>query len=514
MTRGGGRRRTRHRAPGKALASKLASAAAEHGQHSATSGSHGPGTAGREAECATMVRELADTLYADLGQILLREYGKTSEQMAMHSDNNNSAAANRAAVLRAKDVAIPEERNPAGDLSDLQLACNGLEEENRRLHAQLAEREAESEGLRQQVAVQRHEIEVARRRAARLDAHIASEARTYMDQPMTLAEIRVAFRGLYKQYMLREEHFIVVERAASLESQLWREKCMRAEMRESAHIDNLRDLRQSVETLTQQRLAQNPHNEALRQRLEQCQTLVQAVSAETTAMRADYTAKMQSMDQHVRLMSRDRMEMDSKLRSTQADNQRLDEACKELQVKWQQQAWELHSSKRMLEDRLQGASGADMTSYEAAMRHTAAAAAATLFGGEGATMSGASVQSSMSPPRVIRMPRRPRHYTNRRESALQAVSTAAMRRESALQVVSTATTRRESALQVVSTATTGDKGGQPLPLPDQRDSVGTPSAQPRLHAPASADFTFSLPHLQRSSQALAPYDSHPQGGYA
>ncbi|KAJ2880944.1 hypothetical protein H4R27_004403 [Coemansia aciculifera] len=462
MAKGGGHRRARHRPQSKVRDNSQAGTSAKHIQQSATSG---PSTIDRETESAIMVRELADTLYAELGQILLREYGKTSEQIlgsVTHSDNNISDTADQVPVFRDKD-AVSEECSPAEDTGDLQSTCKRLEEENQQLRAQLAEREAENEGLQQQVAAQRKEIEVARGRAARLDARTAGEARTDMDRPMTLPELRAVFRGLYRQYMLREEHFIAVERAASLESQLWQEKCAQVEKRESAHLDELRDLRQSIEALAQQRPAQYPSSEALRERLAQCQMLVQVVSGETAALRADYTAKMQGMDQHLRLMTRDRMDIENKLRSTQADNQRLDEVCRDLQTKWQQQAWELHSSKRMLEDRLQSAADRDMTPFEAAMRHTAAVATAALFGNEGATMTGVSVQSSMSPPRPIRMPRRPRHNGNRRGSALHVA------------------------------ATTDNNDGQPHSMPDQRDSVGALSAQSRFLPPTSADFTFSLP---------------------
>ncbi|KAJ2050115.1 hypothetical protein H4S04_002797 [Coemansia sp. S16] len=448
MAKGGGQRRARHRPQSKVRDNSQASTSAKHIEQSATSS---PSTTNREPECVTMVRGLADTLYADLSQILLREYGKTSEQILGSATLSNTT----------DKAAVSEEHTPAEATSDSQ-AYNRLEEENRQLRAQLAEREAENEGLQQQIAAQRREIEVARGRAARLDAHTAAVARTDMDRPMTLPELRTAFRGLYRQYMLREDHFIAVERAASLESQLWQEKCAQAKVRESAYLDDLRDLRQSIETLSQQRPAQYPGSEALRERLAQCQMLVQTVSGETTALRADYTAKMQGMDQHLRLMTRDRADMENKLRSVQADNQRLDEVCRDLQTKWQQQAWELHSSKRMLEDRLQTTAARDMTPFEVAMRHTAAVATAALFGNEGA-MPGVSVQSSMSPPRPIRMPRRPRHNGNRRGSVLHAATT------------------------------TDNNDGQPHPLPDQRDSVGTLSAQPRFPPPRSADFTFSLP---------------------
>ncbi|KAJ2487929.1 hypothetical protein IWW37_005048 [Coemansia sp. RSA 2050] len=451
MARGGAQRRPRQRPSRRAQDNSQASAPARHVQESVESETHNPSNTGSTADSATVVRELADTLYIDIGQILQREYGKTNEQIlrtATHSDESTNTT-NSAPVPLKKDA----EKCALEVASDPQSTCESLKEENRRLLAQLAERKAENEALQRQVAAQQQEIEVARRRAARLDARTASEARADMNRPMTLPELRSVFRAFYEQYQLREEHFIAVEKVASLEAQLWREKHALAEKRESSHLEEIRDLRQSLESLATQRPASDSGGEALRQRLEQCRRLVRAVSEEAAALRADCTAKMQSMDQHARHISRERVEMGARLQSTQADNERLEEACKELQVRWQQQAWELHN-KRMLEDRKSGATDSE-TSDESG--HCTAAPLA-------GTTSAARMQNPMSPPRVIRMPRRARANDSRREPAHHATATI---------------------------ATHNSNGGKPHIVPDQRDSVGTSPAQPRFHAPAG--FTFRMP---------------------
>ncbi|KAJ2584271.1 hypothetical protein GGH95_000499, partial [Coemansia sp. RSA 1836] len=437
---------------------------------------HEPG-AGRDAECAAAVQELADTIHADLGLILQREYGKTSEQiqgLVTHSENSGDSTGDIVPVFRDEAAAaMPEAQSPVGAMSDSRVACQRMEEENRRLREQLAERDAENRGLRQQVAAHRQEVEVARRRAAHFDASVARQAEADLGRPMTAPELRAAFRGLYRQYTLREDHFIAVERTASLESQFWQEKYARAETRERAHLDDLESLRQSLEEAAAQRpvheLNADPlrmlrgHEAKTRQRLKQCQTLVRAVAAEAPALRAEYVEKLQSFNQELWARTRERVDVDSKLRAAQSENQRLDEACRELQAKWQQQAWELHNSKRLLEDKMrEGGSSALLAS---AMRDTVA----VFLGSEAAAAAaaGAPAQNSLSPTRAIRMPRRtPRHHGDRRLSALQAAG---------------------------SLVPAADNGGQSHLLPDQRDSVGALSAQTRLHLPTSADFTFSLP---------------------
>ncbi|KAJ1818960.1 hypothetical protein LPJ60_004046 [Coemansia sp. RSA 2675] len=453
MARGSGQRRPRPRPSKRAQENSQAGTPARPVQEPAEGEAEGPSTSSTVEDSSTVVRELADTLYIDIGQILQREYGKTNEQilrLATHSDESANASDQAPAPL-GKDATPAEHTLEV--VSDSQSTCESLKEENRRLLARLAEREAENEALQRQVAAQQQEIEAARRRAARLDARTDGEARTDMNRPMTLPELRSVFRKFYEQYRLREAHFMAVERVASLEAQLWQEKCVLAEKRESTHLDEIRDLRQNIESLAQQRPASGSGGEELRQRLEQCRRLVRAVSGEAAALRADCMGKMQSMDQHVRHMSRERVEMDVRLRSALADNERLEEACKELQVRWQQQAWELHN-KRMLDDRKSGA--ADSETSDEGGHHPAA----TLDG----AVSAAQVQNPMSPPRVIRMPRRPRPNDTRREPAPPATATIASH---------------------------NSNGVKPLIVPDQRDPVGASPARPRFHAPAG--FTFRMP---------------------
>ncbi|KAJ2461043.1 hypothetical protein GGF42_000446 [Coemansia sp. RSA 2424] len=475
MAKGGGHRQPRHRSQNKARDRPPAATPVEHSQP-ATSQPHEPG-AGRDAECAAAVQELADAIYADLGLILQREYGKTSEQvqgLVTHSESSGDSTGDLVPVFRGEAAAAtPEAQSPAGGMSNSRVACQRMEEENRRLREQLAERDAENRGLRQQVAAHRQEVEVARRRAAHFDASVARQAEADLGRPMTAPELRAAFRGLYRQYTLREDHFIAVERTASLESQLWQEKYARAETRERAHLDNLESLRQRLEEVAAQRpvheLNADPlrllrgHEAKTRRRLKQCQTLVRAVAAEAPALRAEYVEKLQSFNQELWARTRERVDVDSKLRAAQSENQRLAEACRELQAKWQQQAWELHNSKRLLEDRMREEGSSALLA--SAMRDTVA----VFFGSEAAAAAaaGAPAQNSLSPTRAIRMPRRtPRHHGGRRLSALQAAG------------------------NLVPAA---DNGGQSHLLPDQRDSVGALSAQTRLHLPTSADFTFSLP---------------------
>ncbi|KAJ2745726.1 hypothetical protein GGI20_001950 [Coemansia sp. BCRC 34301] len=472
MTKSGGHRRPRHRSQNKAQDRPPGAALAEHSQ-TVASQPHEPSVAA-DTECAVVTRELADTLYAELGQILQREYGKTSEQIqslaACSESSTSSSAVDRVPVLRDGSADKHETHNPAGDTDSSQEALKTLEEENRRLREQLAERDAEQQGLQQRISAHRQEIEVARRHTAHLDATVARQAEADLGRPMTAPELRAALRGLYRQYTLREEHFIAVERTASLESKLWMEKYMRAEAREHTHLDDLESLRKRLEEAEIQRSAQERNAGLLRllrgygaetrRRLGQCQTLVRAVASEAPVLRAEYVDKLQCFSQELWTKSRERADMDSKLRAVQSENQRLDEAWRELQAKWQQQAWELHNSKQVLEDKMREESNGALLA--SAMRDTVA-----VFFGSGAG-TGESAQSSLSPPRAIRMPRRTPRHLSAHHAAGSLVSSTPV-------------------------ATESNGGNQLHSLLDQRDSAGAPSEQARFHLPSSSEFTFSLP---------------------
>ncbi|KAJ2897153.1 hypothetical protein GGI21_004971, partial [Coemansia aciculifera] len=344
MARGGGHRRPRHNKPQNRTQhrqSPPAAAPVEHIQPAASK----PCIADSDKACAAATRELADKLYAELSVLLQREYGKTSEQLqsllATSSNDNDGKDSNigRVPVFRDDTAAT----KPEVLCNQAEEAKEALEEENRRLREQLAERDAENQGLQQQLAAHREEIEAARRRAAHLDARVSHQAEADVDRPMTAPELRAAFRGLYKQYTLREAHFIAVEHSASLESQLWQEKCTRAETRELALLDDLKSLRRSLEeSNAQQRSMQEANADLLRllrgygaetqRRLEQCRTLVRAVATEAPVLHAEYTEKMQSFDQELWAKARERVDMECKLRAAQAENHRLDEAWRELQA--------------------------------------------------------------------------------------------------------------------------------------------------------------------------------------
>ncbi|KAJ2784760.1 hypothetical protein GGI15_002158 [Coemansia interrupta] len=191
-----------------------------------SSEAHGCGMADILAMTDKLLERIAQSLTEDMGvegfEIDFKKIVAKRNADAANGINGSAAASNLPSVTE----------NTSSTSKKDQEALWAMQAENERLRAQLAQREAEVDGLSRLIEAQKTELFVARSQVAQLDAFAVHEIRRIFNYISFPAGVSMLIQGLQRQYALREEHFAVVEQMLVMESQLWQEKCRLAEARE------------------------------------------------------------------------------------------------------------------------------------------------------------------------------------------------------------------------------------------------------------------------------------------
>ncbi|KAI8321804.1 hypothetical protein GQ54DRAFT_311429 [Martensiomyces pterosporus] len=402
-------------------------------------------------------------------------------------------------------------------LTSTSATLRDLKEENDELRTKLREKEAEHATLHRLVAERNSEIAIARGRVAQLDACLATKIKWAVNaeseddagrkspirQPPEErercgpadADLRAALCGLYRQYMLREEHFASVERASSLETEFWRAKCALAEEHGSKQLGQVCKLqretgmqRNCMRKLEERLSSHIDRDTAAESKLNQCKLLVKELRLATREAKDSECRRAAALAGKVAALSQERTGLLDQMRAAVVKNRKLEDLCRALQTRRKEQEKEKEEEQQPAVTRPNGIHAVSPRGdsfirccHHCSGKHDTAAAAGgpepmpAILVRDGAQTHQVIVGES---PRVIRVPRR-------RPSARASIDSSLSPPPSTLRIARCAS--------LANSPVTGSRGSDDC---GNQASLGEFGPMSDQTPPPCSDFTFSSPPVQ------------------